>query len=568
MLSSRLPLAILCTGLFAGWLLPYHTYPYWSFYHDYASLLAVVLAVLTFYGRAGSGDAVLPPAIWLPVALAGVIGVQALSGMMVAPWDAVLPIGYLLVAAAAIVFGANLDTNLRSDAYAWLAVSLAAGGLASALITFLQYLNLDGVLGAWTVGIDNDGVHGVRPYANLGQPNQLALLLCWSIAATWWLFRKAKLGGVASFTMTVVLLASVALTQSKIAWMILPAFLASIVWYNRRVDSRRVPNAVLLASTILFVGFVLLLPELAQWTGTPTDTVGTRMETNRFRLTIMRQAISIALEHPLFGVGWSNFGAAQVQVAPHFAESQYAMNAHDIVANLAAETGWPVTIAVVLAIAYWLRGRFVRRRKGDDDVFALMIFAAAGLHSLVEFPLWYAYILMPIAFVVGLVESEARGGVARRMHRTTLVGLGLVASLSMVVVAGDYRRLVQSFRALGFEKAGLEYTDGSTDRPAWTVFPHFYEYIAFADTRPTIDFTSEQIAGAERVAARFGYTPVLMRLATIYALNGRPDDAVRTMEALRNLYRPRYAEAYAAWSVMATEAPELLGKVYRRLPQP
>ena len=47
-----------------------------------------------------------------------------------------------------------------------------------------------------------------------------------------------------------------------------------------------------------------------------------------------------------------------------------------------------------------------RRAVADDQVgvagAAAVMVAAAGLHSLLEYPLWYAYFLLPTAFAFGL----------------------------------------------------------------------------------------------------------------------------------------------------------------------
>jgi hypothetical protein len=57
----------------------------------------------------------------------------------------------------------------------------------------------------------------------------------------------------------------------------------------------------------------------------------------------------------------------------------------------------------------------------------------------------------------------------------------------------------------------------------------------------------EEIAFMERTASRFGYAPVLMRMSLVYALNSRPNDALRAMKTLSRLHSGAYPEAWAAW---------------------
>lgn len=570
--SARMATACVCVGFVVSWLSPYHTFPYWAFYNDYVSLLAVVLATLVFYGRAARPAADVPTSAFVFIGLAAIVVVDAVTGRMPAPFDAFIPIGYLVAAATTIVLARDLGRSedgpgAIARAYDWFAMALVFAGLVSAFITFFQYFRVDDLLGDWSVGM-GDGRMAIRPFANIGQPNQLALLLCWAVAGLWWLFQAGRLRATVSTVLAVLILFSAVLTQSKVAWLIVPLLATTAAWVNRRADVKRVSPLLIVALVAFFAIAVLTLPLLAEFSGTATESVDKRMETNGVRSVMILEGFYIALQHPLLGVGWSAFGANQVRVAPLFGETQYAMHSHNIVSNLAAELGFPITIALTVATGLWLYRRYIRVKAAPHGIFALMIFIAVGVHSLVEFPLWYAYVLLPVAFLIGLMEADTKTKVRVSLGRNAMVSVALVGSMLMVLVAHDYRGVVQGFRALGYQRLGWDYYGGSTQAPAFTIFPHFFRYFEFADVHPTVNMPAADIARYESVKERFGYAPVLMRMATIYALNHREADAVTTMLALRRLYAQRYAEAYASWEAMAREYPEVLGAVYRQLPPP
>ena len=576
--TARVPVAsvvaaIVCAAFFAAWMLPYHTYPYYSFYSDYISLMGIVVGLLVLYFDDRRHTARIPAAVIVPVGLALVVAVDAWTGRMWAPREAVVPFGYLTLAGGAMVLGRNLagDGAAAQDqldrTFDFFCGALIAAGVLSALITFCQYLGVDDRLGDWSAGFGNDGVSAIRPYANLGQPNQLALILSWSLAASWRMFVRDIASGPVSFIVALILLASMALTQSKLAWLIIPALVA-LAWFGNRMKQRKVSRAALLALVATFVVFVLALPAFSHLLGIMTEDVAKRMETNGVRSVMILQGLYIGLQHPFTGVGWAGFAAGQIAVAPLFGETQYAAHAHDFVANLAAETGWLVTACVVVAIGIWLYRRYLKRSLTTNTLFASMVFAAVGIHSLVEFPLWYAYVLVPTAFLVGLTDCELRITSRLASTRLQVVAFSLIAALAMAGVAADYRGLVQAFRAFGLQRVGIVYEQGSFVEPQWTIFPHFYRYMRFAHIKPTVDMKPGEIEEAERVAGRFGYAPVLMRMATIYALNGRPDDAVRLVIAMSHLYPQRYRETYEAWRDLAHDYPAVLGKVFERLPAP
>ncbi len=569
--TTTIATGVLCGGFAVSWLLPYHTFPFWAFYNDYLSVISVVLALFIFYSK-NRVRAEIPSPSYVPCALAVIVGIDALTGRMPAPWDAFIPIGYLVCAASAIVLAVNIarceagDVALRRS-YRYLSFAIVLAGICSALITYFQYFRVDDLLGDWSVGMGN-GSDALRPFGNLGQPNQLALILCWSLAGLWWLFQIGDLGGKVTIFLSTLLLASLALTQSKIAWLIIPLLGAIVVLSNRRPDIRKASPLVVILLIAVFCGFVWELPALTQLSGTPTEAIGKRLETNGVRSVMILEGFYIGLQHPWLGVGWSSYGRNQVLVAPLFGETQYAMHSHNIVANFAAELGIPITILLIAVTFIWFYRRYIAVRCSPRAVFALMVFVAVGVHSMVEFPLWYAYVLLPVAFLTGLVEAEVKNAPRLSLNRNAVVVTCIVGSFVMVVVSHDYRDVVQGFRALGYQRLGWNYYGGSTKAPPFTVFPLYYRYFEFANVHPTVGMPAEDIARYEAVKERFGYAPVLMRMATIYALNGRQADAVTTMMALRRLYAQRYAEAYASWQTMGKEYPEVLGAVYGRLPPP
>jgi hypothetical protein len=169
---------------------------------------------------------------------------------------------------------------------------------------------------------------------------------------------------------------------------------------------------------------------------------------------------------------------------------------------------------------------------------------------------------------MGMVHQQQFGAAQRRVPRVAVIVLFCLMAAGLVGVATDYRRLVVGFRALGWENLGLKADEGSTDKPAFTMFPQFYDYFRFAKTLARSEMKPEEIAFMERTASRFGYAPVLMRMSLVYALNGRPGDALRAMKTLSRLHSGAYPEAWAAWKGMAQAEPGKYGAVFAQLEKP
>ncbi|MEP6840263.1 MAG: hypothetical protein ABJA75_19565, partial [Bradyrhizobium sp.] len=151
-----------CAAFAVAWVLPYRTYPYWSFYSDYVCGIGVLVALLLLCSRVVHQSVAIPVSAFLPIGIAGWILAQALAGQLTYRADAILAIGYLAAAACAAVLGANARVAngsgpAKDTAYTAIAVALVLAACLSAFITFFQYFSLDILLGDWAVAINGDG---------------------------------------------------------------------------------------------------------------------------------------------------------------------------------------------------------------------------------------------------------------------------------------------------------------------------------------------------------------------------------------------------------------------------
>ncbi|SMC27030.1 Protein glycosylation ligase [Andreprevotia lacus DSM 23236] len=137
----------------------------------------------------------------------------------------------------------------------------------------------------------------------------------------------------------------------------------------------------------------------------------TRLESNGSRRLVEWHKAWLAFQaHPLLGVGWSAYGAQSVlyQVRPEFAvvsESVLFTHAHNSLLNLMAETGVLGTGVALLALGWAALGLW-RRRADSTAMLATALVLVSLLHSLVEYPLWYAHFALPFALMLYLVRDD------------------------------------------------------------------------------------------------------------------------------------------------------------------
>ncbi len=170
------------------------------------------------------------------------------------------------------------------------------------------------------------------------------------------------------------------------------------------------------------------------------------------RMKILANAWELVKRNPWTGVGWGEFNLAWTMTPFPNRPIAFFDHTHDLPLQLAVELGLPAALLIVglLCWALWraLRDSMLAARLEDAIVrrCAFMLVLMIGLHSLLEYPLWYAYFLLPAAFAFGLAlgPREAQQPVGR-----PAIGLqGLLRVAGVLIVVGslyaiwDYRRVV------------------------------------------------------------------------------------------------------------------------------
>ncbi len=559
--------------LVVAYLLPYHANPFRAFYNDWFAIFGVVIAI-ALISQEKKISLRIPSIIVIPFGLILIVMIQTFFGMLTFKWDAILPIAYFIGAALCLILGATVSLSGKgaSGLCKTLAYSHLFAGLVSVVIAVIQFCGVDGTFAPFVLQLNHSVA--IRPYANVAQPNQLALLFCLSIASVWWLYQSGKLKATVATVMVLFLLSGLVLTQSRIGWVIIPLFFLFTWLWQQRGDNDSAIKVIAMwwsaGFTLLYGTLVICLPKIAALIGVivvpVADHVGSGSGSER--MALIQQAWQISLAHPWFGAGWYEFGSQQVQIAADANAFEYSQYAHNIIFNFAAETGWLITLSLFSALGYWFYKSCLRRHISKEIAFATLFFIAVLVHSLVEFPLWYAYVLLPTTLLMGMVHQEQFGTKKIQISRIYVTILFCVMSLSLVAVTTDYRRVVLGYRALAWESIGLKADEGSTDKPKYTLFPQYYDYFRFAKTKAHTGMSVDEIAFMERISHRFGYPPVLMRMSFVYALNAQQDNAVRAMLTLRKLYRSQYSEGYDVWKSMAEAEPEIYAAVFQRLPKP
>ncbi|MES2049526.1 MAG: Wzy polymerase domain-containing protein, partial [Pseudomonadota bacterium] len=260
-------------------------------------------------------------------------------------------------------------------------------------------------------------------------------------------------------------------------------------------------------------------------------------------------AWAMASQHPWFGVGWFGFGAEQVRIAADFSASTYAEHAHNLILNFAAELGWPATFFISFALAWWTWQTCLKPSANNNRAIGLasLCFIAVGVHSMVEFPLWYAYVLLPIALMMGMVHQLRWPSFGVAVPRIGILLSSMFGCVLLTLVTLDYQRVVSGFKILHARQSGKTVEDEFLAQPSLTLFSEYYAYFSLSKIMPRAGMSVQEIAFVESTSQRFGYVHVLNKLAEVYALNNQPKKAQKMMLTLQRLHPFAYPEYFDFW---------------------
>ena len=533
-----------------GWTAPLHILPWTGFYNEWPLVAALFLLAIAAL-RGSTSPLRLPALVLLPVLLALVPLLQFATGKIFFRGDAVMATLYLLALGLACTVGFWLDARFDDRFVQGLAATLLAGALISLLLASQQWLGVT-TFGIWVTDLRPGG----RPYANLAQPNNLATLLYLGLAATVYLREQGQLRRGLFWLAAVLLMAGIAMTRSRTALVTAVVVLVGLLLWRRRLQLKT-GALESVAGFALCIALWALWPTFSEWLQIP---IASRLEealSGGKRWVIWQQLLDAALQQPWLGWGWNQVSVAQMSVAAGYPQSEVVEHAHNIVLDLLLWNGVLLGSLIAAALALWFIVRSVRL-DSQAGWFGLLALLVVGSHAMFEFPLDYAYFLLPLGLCVGMVEHRSASTTLVHLPRAAMItAIALVCALATAVFI-DYRTVEADYRQMRFEGAGIAVRPAEPTASNVWLLTQQREYIRLARTPAHEGMSRAQLDWMRRVVHRFPVPPALFRYALALGLNGEPDEARLQLARLRQLHPPaHHEEAMENLRLMAKRYPQL-----------
>ena len=328
--------------------------------------------------------------------------------------------GVTLAAVLIALLAAAVQRDGRGpQAFRALCIGLVVASFASSIVGLVQVYAPSLADGNWIAKTSFEG----RAVGNMRQPNHLSSLLLWGIIAAAWLGEdaddeeSARRRRLVVWGLALLFVFAVVLSASRTG-AIGTGVLTVWALLDRRLSR---PTRRLLGLMPLFY--------LAFWLGNSAwadythhvfggeSRFSTAGDISSSRYAIWRNTIELIKMHPWSGVGFGEFNFAWTLTPFPDRPVAFFDHTHNLPLQLIVEMGIPLGLLVLglLLVALYGALRNVMPQPDRDPSLppqaptaAFMIVLMIGLHSLLEYPLWYAYFLLPTAFAWGLCLGDPR----------------------------------------------------------------------------------------------------------------------------------------------------------------
>jgi len=390
----------------------------------YAEALAAVLGLVALSALPMfAGRLELPRAALLPLSFTGLIVAQMMLGWLPYRQVGLLAALYLIWASGLIMLAGLLRREFGlarvTDTLGWFVL---AGALASAVIGWVQHIDSD-ALGRLIMARSPDKVWG-----NLGQPNHLADYLTLGLASAAYLHATGRLPLRWAMPATLLLAYILGLTGSRTTWVYLGGLMVLSVSFWRLDGSRS--NRKLVGLCSLALAACILLPRLDAGPTAWSRLAGSELG-GEDRLRIWKAALVMFSDSPLLGVGFRQFGWHHFTLNAQMPEPRtlgFTDHAHNILLHMLAEFGVAGFALLIGFTLLWFAG-LLRQPRTPALWWIWAVALVLGVHSMLEYPLWYAFFVGVAAVVLGLGEPRTLRVRLGRNARTAQ--LLLVASLAL-----------------------------------------------------------------------------------------------------------------------------------------
>ncbi|WP_190272136.1 PglL family O-oligosaccharyltransferase [Sideroxydans lithotrophicus] len=465
---------------------------------------------------------------------------------------------YFLFAALLIMLGQRLRVEIGLPVLVTvLALFLLVGAELNTLVGILQQYRWNTFLNSVVTVKTSSAVYG-----NLAQPNHYANYIALGLISLGLLQLKLSMRMWQTVLLAVPMLFVMALSGSRSSWLYL-LFATGLSFLLQRRDQTLRPILQYCLAILLGFGLMQLVVQIP-WLEGSTGTVTTAERlfgdnaSGSIRVHLWREAALIFAEFPLLGAGFGQFAFQHLQLAVSMhnpAINGLYNNAHNLVMQIAAEAGLAGVAILFSSLGLWFWQSVVRETQFTlYHWWGYAILAVLGIHSLLEYPLWYLYFIGVAAVMLGIFDTTSYRLELRNLGRVSVAMMLVLGALSLIQAIQGYKHLESALALRGMAAKDRSYVQRTRDElmaaDQYMLLSSYAELFIANMMEPSADHLKEKLELNERALSFIPVAPVVYHQALLLALSGRMDEAKAQMERAIWAYPSDYVAARSELEAM------------------
>jgi hypothetical protein len=456
--------------------------------------------------------------------------------------------------------GATATANRTYSSFDRLCYLLCVVGFVSAVIGLGQWFGFAQDWGMYVVQTDR----GERAMGNLGQANQLGILLVISVIACCYLFRVGKIHAVVLIAAVCVLSLGILLTLSRIAIVSIGALVCFGFLHWQQLNKRWLFASIGWLILMLFAG--VMLPKINAAVNSmqqsqaaaplklqqPQVRTFADGESSHIRIQTFLQLADAVKKSPWVGYGWNRVNEAQLVGSGAAVLQKPYLYSHNIVVDLIVWLGIPLAVLIFLMVTAWFTNHLLRR-KSDEACFAFMMLLVLAIYSMTEFPHAFGYFVVLAGLLTGVLESDAKASILSiRIKLYAFLLTAVIAATIGARMVFEYLQVERDFGLVRYQnlRIGITQTKGIVaDTSNLYLLTQLRDMLDVANVRPSCEMTRHDIDKVQRISRLFLYGVFQERLIISLASNGQDEKARQEIATAVNLYGKSFDQTLDSYRI-------------------
>lgn len=385
-----------------SYLIPLHFNPWLTFLSEILVFSSCIFLFLAFFK-----EKIILPKILIPIFLLSFLPLfQYFFGQVYFFSHAIINTTYLITLFLIIVVVFNIVNKSEYEKnYFFIKINrmFVVIGLVNTFLAIYQWLNLDFNTSLVT------SLGGSRPFANFAQPNNMATFQIIAFLGLIYLYLKQKVNLYIFFFLTIIFIFSIALSQSRTAIVALISLLLVLIFFRKIAHTKVL--VYYFCSVLIYFLFSIYLVNISNFIakifGLNIVNISSSVErgvSSSGRIDFWIQMYYAILERPWFGYGWNQTALAQYQNMEKYPIAVWITSSHNLLVDIIVWCGIPIGVSFILYYIYIIFSSILKIKK-IEELFAFCMIVTLLVHSMLEYPLHYAYFLIPFGIFIAIILS-------------------------------------------------------------------------------------------------------------------------------------------------------------------